>query len=380
MHRDSRPLVVHLIDELPADGAERLLADILEYRSEDFTYRVVCIVAGGPMVAELESLGIPVEILNCRAGFSLDTLLTLVRWARAHRPAVVHSHLYSADSYGRLAAWLAGVPAIFTTRHNTQPWKGAFRRKIYAALSRVSTAVIACGEEVGTHLAEVDGIPSSKIVVIPNGVNLRRVRASDACALRRELRIGAEQTVIGVVGRLHPQKGHEDLLPVLRDLSGEGHEFVCLFAGDGELRPAIESQIAALNLERNVRLLGLRSDIGNFLAGIDLFVMPSRWEGLPMALLEAMAAGATCICTRVGSIPSVVTHGSDGLLVDAGNRDQLRDAIRLVITGPRGHGLLGQNATRTVEARFNAASVAGAYENLYRRAIQEKLRSVSPVE
>lgn len=369
VHPDSRPLVVHLIDELPPDGAERLLADILEYRSPEFRYRVVCVVAGGPMEAEIATLGVPVEILGCAAGFSVQTLATLIRWMRAARPTVVHTHLFSADTYGRLAARLAGVSAVFSTRHNTQPWKGSFRRVLYSSLAPITTAVIACGEEVGRHLIDIDRVPKRKVVVIPNGVNLRRVSATDGTKLRHELGIPASRPVLGVVGRLHPQKGHLDLLPVLRDLAREGLDFECLFAGEGELRTEIEAQIDRLGLVGRVRLLGLRKDIGSFLASIDVFVMPSRWEGLPMALLEAMASGAVCVCTRVGSIPSVVTDGTDGILVDAGDPDQLRDALRSALSGGLRRDGMGANAARTVESRFNAAHVAAAYERQYRNAL-----------
>jgi len=319
------------------------------------------------MEREFSKLGVPVVILGCRPGFQLSTLTTLIRWLRMHRPAVLHTHLYSADTFGRLAGWMTRTPVIVSTRHNARVWSGRLRRVLYAGLAHCSTRVIACGEEVARHLAEEDGVPMRKILTIPNGVNLRRLDDADPDILRVELGIERDVPVLGVVGRLHPQKGHLDLLPVLRELASSGHQFVCLFAGEGELRPQIAASIADLQLGESVRLLGLRRDIGSFLAGIDVFVMPSRWEGLPMALLEAMAIGTACVCTSVGSIPSVITNGSDGLLVDPDRPSELLDALRSLLVDPDTRAMLGRNARETVIRRFNAREVAGRYEQLYRQ-------------
>ena len=150
----SRPHVVHIIDELPPDGAERLIVDVLHNRSPRFRYSVICLVAGGPLVAELADMDVPVVVLNRRRGLDFGTIPVLMRWFHRHDVAVVHTHLYAADSYGRVAAWLAGVKGRFSTRHNTSAWKGSLRQTLSRLIALTSTKLVACGEEIGLRLVQ----------------------------------------------------------------------------------------------------------------------------------------------------------------------------------------------------------------------------------
>lgn len=359
-----------MIDELPPDGAERLIVDVLQNRSDEYRYSVACLVRGGPLVEEIEAMGVPVHIFGVRPGFDPWAVAKVFRWLRKEQVDIVHTHLFSADSYGRLAAWLAGVPGRFSTRHNTSQWAGSFRPRLARALSRISTAVIACGAEVGQFLKEHEGVPPNKIVVIPNGINLRRFAHIDRQAFRREIGVPEDVPLLGVIGRLHPQKGHEDLLAALSRLREHGTVFRCAIVGSGELYESIAAQIAARDLQSFVTLTGQRSDIANVLGGIDVFVMSSRWEGLPMALLEAMATGKAIVSTSVGGIPSVVTPGHDGLLVPPEKPEELADALLKVVTDAGLRKTLGENAKRTAEAKYSASTVARRYEALYAEALR----------
>jgi L-malate glycosyltransferase len=369
MTENTRPHVVHVIDELPPDGAERLIVDVLQNRSQRFRYSVLCIVAGGEMQRELEAIGVPVTVLGRRRGIDPGTVPALMRWYRRNDVAVVHTHLFAADSYGRVAAWLARVPGRFSTRHNVDSWKGRARKAIARTLSRLSTRVIACGEQVGRSMIEREGLPADRVVVIPNGVNLRRFDAADRTAFRRELGLADDHLLIGVLGRLHPQKGHLDLLAALEPL-GETHpRFTCALVGSGELREQLAAEIERRGLARRVLLIGQRRDVPDILAALDLLVMPSRWEGLPMALLEGMALRKPVLATRVGAIPDVIENGVNGLLVDAADPRELRAALERLMTDPALRDALGDAARATVAERFNAAHTAAAYEALYAGAL-----------
>ncbi|MEY4564785.1 MAG: hypothetical protein RLZZ618_4062 [Pseudomonadota bacterium] len=365
MNRVDKPHVVHVIDELPPDGAERLIVDVLQNRSDRFRYSVLCIVAGGQMVDELRAIGVPVTILNRKRGLDLGTVPALVRWYKQERVDVVHTHLYAADSYGRAAALLAGVRGRFSTRHNTNAWGSRGRRAIAWLLGRASHKVIGCGEAVGGFLTDVEGLPADKVTVIANGINLRRFDGVDRGALRRELGVADSTVVMGVIGRLHEQKGHADLLIALEALNRTHPDFVCVLAGSGELKDKIEADARARGLESKVRLLGQRKDIPNVLAGLDLFVMPSLWEGLPMAMLEAMALATPVLSTNVGSIPSVIDDGQDGLLVPPAQPERLTAALQKLMADPAWRRQLGEAGKATVVAHFNAAHTAAAYEALY---------------
>ena len=364
-----RPHVAHVIDELPPDGAERLIVDVLQNRSARFRYSVVCIVRGGDLVREVEATGVPVHILHRPPGLNPGTVAALIRWFRRNRVSVVHTHLHAADTYGRLAAWLSGVPARFSTRHSAKAWTGVGRPALAWSLSWLSTKVIACGTEVGLFMQQSEHIPTSKIVVVPNGINLRRFDHADRLAFRRELGIGGDTLLVGAVGRLLPVKGHAELLEAVGALARDGVDVHCAIVGSGELEQQLRATASRLGIGERAHFTGQRADIPNILAALDIFAMPSQWEGLPMALLEAMALARPVVATAVGSIPEVVVDGQTGRLVPAGDRSALTEALRELAATPAFRARLGTSARRLVEQRFNAALTAEAYEDLYTHAL-----------
>ncbi|HUK01340.1 MAG TPA: glycosyltransferase [Steroidobacteraceae bacterium] len=363
------PHVVHVIDELPPDGAERLIVDVLQNRSPRFRYSVLCIVRGGTIVPELERIGVPVAILGRRPGVDPGTVGALMRWFRSNQVDIVHTHLYAADTYGRLAALLAGVRGRFSTRHNTSPWSGHARRLLARLLNATSTKVIACGGEVGRTLLEREGLSAQRMLVISNGINLRRFDHLQRAPFRRELGVSEETTLIGVVGRLHEQKGHSDLFKALAAVPADCGDYLCAIVGSGPLEAPLREQCRTLGLDSKVRFVGQRSDIPNILAALDLFAMPSRWEGLPMALLEAMAVGAPVLATAVGEIPGVIADGVNGRLVSPGNVTQFTVALIELLRNPALRRQLGKAAQQTVVERFSAEQTARAYERLYDQAL-----------
>lgn len=372
----SPPHVVHVIDELPPDGAQRLIVEVLHNASPRYRYSLLCMVRGGVLEPEFAAMGVPVHILGRKPGLDPGAIPALLAWFRIHRPDVVHTHLYNADSYARLAAWLARVPAIFTTRHSALPWPSAGRRRIARMLSRVSSATIACGAEVQRMLVEAEGIAPQRVRTVANGINLQRFEAADRARIRRELGLRDEQVLIGVIGRLHPLKGHADLLSVLAPLAAEGLDFQCVFVGGGDLRDELQAQIDAAGLGPRVRLLGQRSDVVDVLAALDIFAMPSRREGLPMALLEAMAMARPVLATAVGSIPEVIQDGENGLIVPPEDPAALEAALRRLLADAGLRSRLGAAARATVQARFSSAQTAAAYERLYDEALG--LRPAAP--
>lgn len=366
----SRPLVAHIIDELPPDGAERLLVDLMRRRSGRFRYVVVCLVKGGPLESEFAALGVPVVIIGRTSKFDLGMVLRLARWMRREQVAVVHTHLFTADVFGRLAACLAGVRAVLSTSHNVNGWKGRAHRLLDRLLAGVSSRVVGCTEEVGRVLVQRDRIPARKVAVVENGVDLRRFDAVSAEGVRQEFGIAPDAMLMGVVGRLHPQKGHEDLLQAfvrLRQLTDR--KFQCLFIGEGDLRSQLEAEVARLGLGDVVRFTGLRQDVPRLLVALDVFVMPSRWEGLPMAMLEAMACGKPCVVTSVGGIPSVIDDGANGLMLPAEQPEAMAHALARMLTDEGLRRRLGATARDCALRRYDVGRALAAYEAMYSEAL-----------
>jgi glycosyltransferase involved in cell wall biosynthesis len=363
------PHVVHVIDELPPDGAERLLADVLRHRSQRFRYSVVCLIQGGTLEDEIRGMGVPVTVLGRRGRYDPALVWRLARWLRRERAAVVHTHLFTADAYGRLAARLAGVSAVFSTVHSTNLWKSALHRVTDWLLAWISTRVIACSAEVGELLRRRDRLPAKRIEVVANGVDLGRFANARADGVRAEFGIPDGRLLIGVVGRLHPAKGHSELLAALARLRVEGHDPACLLIGTGELRGALEEETVRCGLQDRIVFAGQRSDVPRLLAALDVLAMPSRWEGLPMTLLEAMAMGKAIVATRVGGIPDVISDGENGLLVPTANPDALAEALRRLLSEPQLRARLGQRAAHTLRQRYDVTRTACAYESLYCTAL-----------
>lgn len=365
------PLVVHMIDELPRDGAEMLLLDLLRLRDPALRYQVVCLVHGGVLQPEFEAIGIPVTVFGRRGRYDPGLVWRLARWLRRERAAVVHTHLFTADSYGRLAARLAGVPAVFSTSHSIlPPANGWFRCQVSAVLSRMTTAVVACSEEVAHALVERDHLSPSRVRCIPNGIDLLKFGSSSSEGVREELGIGKERKLLGVVGRLHPEKGHEFLFRALAAMPEQRRrQLACVIIGTGGLEEHLRAQSRALGVDECVIFTGSRGDVPRLVAALDVLVMPSRSEGLPIALLEAMATARPVLCTRVGGIPDVVRHGENGLLVEFGDLDALRAGIETLLDDPEAAARLAREARRTVVDRFDITRTAAAYNRLHREAL-----------
>lgn len=365
------PLIVHMIDELPRDGAEMLLVDLMRLRIPGWRYAIVCLIKGGPLEQEFEKLGIPVVIFGRRGKLDPGLVFRLAAWLKRERVSVVHTHLFTADTYGRLAARLAGVPAVFSTVHNiVNPWKGSGRKFIDRLFARLSTAVVGCSEEVTQTLAARDKIPASKLVSIPNGIDLQKFSRFSGADVRREFGLPEDRLLIGIVGRLHEQKAHGDLFQALTRLAQvRDKPLNCLVIGTGDLQDVLKQQVKDLGLDDCVIFTGMRTDVPRLVAALDVFVMSSHWEGLPIALLEAMASSKAVLCTRVGGIPDVVTDGDNGLLVEPRDVPQFAKRLDDLLQDPALRTRLGQRARETVIARFDVSRTAAAYNRLHQQAL-----------
>ncbi len=285
---------------------------------------------------------------------------------RRERPDVIHTHLYNADCYARLAAWMARVPGRFSTRHSSRPWPTPMRRRIARWIGRLSHATVACGADVQRMLVNEDGLDARQVRTISNGIDLGRFDRADRSRLRAELGLASDEVLIGVVGRLIPLKGHQQLIDALAQLHQQGlTHWRAVFVGGGDLQESLQTAIGAAGLQGRIHLLGVRSDMADVLAALDIFAMPSHHEGLPMALLEAMAASRAVVASAVGSIPEVIRDGQSGLLVGPKDVPALASALRQLITDATLRDALGGQARQTVLEHYSAQRTARSYEALY---------------
>jgi glycosyltransferase involved in cell wall biosynthesis len=220
---------------------------------------------------------------------------------------------------------------------------------------------------VANVLVSRDHISQDHIETVPNGISLARFEGIKGVNLDKEFHISPKVISIAMVGRLHPAKGHRDILPIIGRLQGDNIPCHLIIIGDGELKEDIQKSINDHRLEKIVTLVGQRKDVPQILSAVDILLMPSRWEGLPIALLEGMSLGKAVLATAVGGIPEVIQDGINGLLAESGNEENLELKLRKLISDETLRKRLGSKARVTVYTQFSAESVAKRYESIYRK-------------
>lgn len=360
--------VCQLVHSLSVGGAEILASRIARRLRDSVRFVFACLDDRGSLADELTRDGFTVHRLGRRPGFDWSCVLRLSRFLRDENVDVVHAHQYAPFFYA-MSARLRGPrkPIVFTEHGRHQPDHPRRKRMIFNRLflSRRDRC-IGVGQAVRTALIENEGLPTARVEVIYNGVDIEAYASeTDRAEGRRLLRAAPGEFVIIQVARLDYLKDHDTALRTMaRAVSAVPHARL-VFVGDGPERQAIESRIRALQLDDQVRLLGTRGDVKRLLPGADLFLLTSISEGIPLTLIEAMAAGLPVVSTDVGGVAEVVTDGVSGLLAPAGNVVALADGIRRLAADPalrRQFSLAGQSRARE---RFDETAMCRQYQQLY---------------
>ena len=386
--------VLQLINNLDIGGAQEVVRTLAAYLPETGCRPVVCSFKDGPLRQEIERLGVPVEIIPGRR-FSMLSFphnireLWRIRQALAdlivkYEIQVIQTHLLrSLDFLVLTLRNRSHIPLVFWTIHNsnfelqpqhlsTHHWllkpKQLGYRLLYRLLTRWVSGFIAVSADVKTALRNNLGLAEAKITVICNGVDLQRYsHRIDRVRIREQLGLGNKAQVLVMVATFKEQKGHRHLIAALAPIISDWPQLQVLLAGDGPLKPEIEEQVRALGLTAQVHFLGSRSDVRDLLVASDYFVLPSLWEGLPMALIEAMASGLPIISSDVSGTRQVMVPNETGLMVPPGDVARLREAIVGFLGEPQKAMVMGAAARGRVEACFSAEKQAEEHARLYRQ-------------
>lgn len=344
-------------------GAERMVAALAAAFAEAGCSTVAVLPASGEgwLAGQLAGTGVEIDHVDLRGRISPRHVRDLVRVLRKHRIDLVHSHEFTMSVFGSAAARLARVPHVITL-HGTRYHTTALHRRLAMGVAvRASRGVVGVSDSVARQLRTDLRLPDRLVSVIPNGV---RPPARVAGTLRSELGLGPDVRLLVAVGNLYPVKGHADLVAALAQVGPGVPETHLAIAGRGELREPLRQQAESLGLGSRVHLLGYRSDIANLLASADLFVLPSRSEGLPLALLEAMFAGCAIVATDVGEVAAVL--GDDaGIVVPPGDVAALAGALRRLLADPDEAARLGRAAERRAAEHYDLSVAVERYAALY---------------
>jgi glycosyltransferase involved in cell wall biosynthesis len=366
--------VLHVVAGFGAGGAERVAANLLR-TSDREQFDVGAISLRGPLDTGTEETlaqdGIPVWYLGKERGFDAMVFVQVARTMEHFRPQVVHTHTY-ALRYALPYMLYRRIPAMVHTVHNLAEreidWSG---RLVHRMAFRRGVLPVAIAREVADSLGRVYGLDDFPL--IPNGIPVDTYRrpSIDRERWRNKEGFAPTDVLFVCVAGLRAQKNPVLLLEAFhRGLSSDPRAHL-LFVGRGALKPDLERRIGALGLRERVHLLGLRRDVPEILNATDVFVLSSDYEGNPLSVMEAMAAGKSMICTAVGGVPELVEDGECGLLVPPRDAKALAYAMRHALESPEARKSMGEASARRAAERFDLRVMTEAYENLYRTAISK---------
>jgi glycosyltransferase involved in cell wall biosynthesis len=368
--------VYYFTDSRQSGGAEAALLLLIENLDRDHWRPTLLhnpFPALTPVADAARELGATVRAVPTLS-LGLEGVLRLkgfVRELQRERPAVFHAHLSwpLAARYPLAAAIVARVPAVVATFHLFPPTP--LRRTTLLQGKLLAAGMgrgIAVSQSIADSLDDVLGWPPHKIEVIRNGISVDRFQQRPDPELRRELTAGSADVVLLTTARLDPQKGVDVLLRAVGSV--DGARFVIV--GAGAERDRLERQAAALGIHERVQFLGHRADVPALLAASDAFVLPSLFEGTPLALLEAMAAGKPVVASAIPGVDEIVVDGETGLLVRAGDPAALAHALRRIVAEPELRALLGVAAARRAETAYSAGSSTRRVTAVYDALLQSR--------
>ncbi len=388
--------VMHLILNLDVGGAQEVVRTLVEHLASAECQPVVCTFKDGPLRQDIERAGIKVEVLPGRRysimAFPLFVADMIRIWRSLARQVdrydldIVQTHLLrTLDFLVLLLRFTTPLRAVLWTFHSANvslakaelpghKWLHQAKRLAHNLLYRWATHLvsgcIAVSDEVKMAALQTIGPIQAKTTVICNGVDLRRYGpAADKTQLRRRLGLEPQGRLLIMVGTLKEAKGHCYMLEAMASIVPRCPDVHLLLVGDGELRASLQAQAHRLQLDGQLHFLGNRHDVPELLAASDIFVMSSLWEGLSMALLEAMAAGLPIVTTAVSGAVQVIIPGQTGLLVPPGNAQKLTEAVLQLLADPACAQALGAAARERAAAEFSAQKQAQEHLALYRRLV-----------
>ncbi len=375
-------LHVHTLPVVSGSGINTFLT--MRGQSRDgFDVELAC-ADGGALIDQVEQAGMRVRKLRhmvwpVHPWHDPLAVLELALLIRRKKYTIVHTHNSKAGFIGRLAARLARAPIVVHTVHgfsfhgNESP----FKQTLYRTLERVASGwcdvlIVISQPLIDWALAERIA-PASKMVKIYSGIDVERFRAPvDVGQVRASLGLSKDDFVVGEVAKLWPGKGHGILLRAAAMLRGRAPNLKVLLVGDGELRSQLERDVQALHLQERVVFAGFREDVPAITRSLDVAVLPSLFEGMGRAVIEAQAAGCAVIGTRVGGIPDLIRDGDNGLLIEPGSAEALATAIDRLYKNPDYRRQLGDAAARGVDDRFSEETMVRETIAVYQRLLRHR--------
>lgn len=370
----SRIRIMHVVRPVAGGIKNHLLGLIEKSDCQRFHHMVACppgALADSLAQRRVKTFCVPIEG-ELSPGSDWAAIKTLIFLFKKEKVALVHAHSSKAGLVARVAAKLAGVPALVLTVHNSifyEEWPG-WKQDLFAfaerVLARFTDRIITVSDALRDELMRREKIPPGQITTIYNGIRPEDFAAAPRSDYLYECAgISPGKKIVGTVARLAPQKGVSNFIRAAALLAPQSPDTLFLIIGDGPLRCALEREAGGLGLDGRVLFLGERQDISSIMPCLDLFVLPSVTEGMPLTVLEAMAAARPVVATRVGGIPEIIADGVHGLLVSPGDIKGLAAAIGRLTANAGLSGALGTAGRMRVARHFTVELMAKRTEQIY---------------
>lgn len=361
--------LVQVTHDLALGGLQRVIVNICRtIDRERFDISVLCLRDLGCFTDEVKELGIPVTLIPQKNGTDYLSFFKVADYFREIKPDVIHTHNTQPFMDGTIAALLTGVKRVIHTDHaRSFPDK---RRYMFIEwfMSQFAYKVVGVSEHTSQNLMKYEKISPKKIVTIPNGIDPAPFEITiDKKSKRQELGLPEDGPVLGVAVRLSEQKGLTYLLQAMPEIINKFPRVSLIIAGDGPLKETLIEETKQRHIDKNVYFLGMRHDTAELLQLFDLYVLPSIWEGLPMIVLEAMAAGCPIVATDVGGVGAAVKHDYNGILLRSEDSSALQKNIIELLNDVSKCALFSKNTKVLFEKEFSAKNMTILYQQLYAR-------------
>lgn len=372
--------ILHIIPSLDRSGAEKQLTLLAQGLPRDeFDVHVFALTRGGPLEADLRAAGIPVTVVGKRWKFDPYALWRLWRLVRQLRPDLVHTWIFAANAYGRAAGMLAGVKCLVAAERCVDPWK-TWELWFDRRLAKSTAKILANSEGVRQFYA-AKGIPAEKIEVIPNGIPPAAAPSTTRQEVFAELQLPDDARLLGLIGRLWPQKRVKDAIWAADLLKVIRNDVHLVIIGDGPHRQRLEMFRDQCEIRDKVHFLGHRSDVPRLLPHFDVLWSASAYEGQSNTIMEAMAAGVPVVATDIPGTRELVVHGQTGFLVSTegwpSNATNVNKTVAAGLARFTNQILddaalarqLGEAAQKRSRDEFSVEKMVARYADLYRRLL-----------
>ncbi|MCC5827185.1 glycosyltransferase [Alkalimonas sp.] len=360
--------VLHITYDMGIGGTEQVINQLVRGMDKSAVEHRICCIEGsvGAIGQALQNEGIGIEVLTRQPGFDWALIKSIRQLIKKHHIDILHCHQYTPWVYGWFAALGTKAKVIFTEhgrffpdRHRRKAW---LVNKLMAATTYKITAI---SKATKAALVEYEFIPAHKIEVIYNGIEPLQSSEAGKARVRQELGIRPEQRVIGTVARLDPIKNQAMMLEAFALLAPKFPDLVLLLVGDGPERQNLEQLASKLKISERVIFAGFKSPATDYMAIMELFLLPSLSEGTSMTLLEAMSLGIPCIVSDVGGNPEVVQHERCGLVLINNTSSFLAERIEYLIDNPEVFSLLATSAKKIFESTYTVKTMCDYFKSCY---------------